>query len=43
MVLAFQVLPLIIFVASLFAVLYYLGLMQKVVGVMAWGMQRTLG
>lgn len=42
-VLAFQVLPLIIFVASLFAVLYYLGVMQKVVGAMAWGMQRTLG
>jgi CNT family concentrative nucleoside transporter len=42
-VLAFQILPLIIFVASLFAILYYLGVMQKVVGAMAWGMQRTLG
>ena len=42
-VLAFQVLPLIIFIASLFAVLYYLGVMQRVVGAMAWGMQRTLG
>ena len=42
-VLAFQVLPLIIFIASLFAVLYHLGIMQRVVGAMAWGMQRTLG
>ena len=40
---AFQVLPLIIFVASLFAVLYYLGIMQRVVRVMALAMQRTLG
>ncbi len=40
---AFQVLPLIIFVASLFAVLYYLGIMQLVVGAMAKGMQKTLG
>ncbi len=42
-VLAFQVLPLIIFIASLFAVLYHLGAMQRLVGAMAWGMQRTLG
>ena len=42
-VLAFQVLPLIIFVASLFAVLYYLGVMQLALRGMAWAMQRTLG
>lgn len=40
---AFQVLPLIIFIASLFAVLYYIGLMQLVLKAMAWAMQRTLG
>lgn len=40
---AFQVLPLIIFIASLFAVLYYLGLMQLILRGMAWAMQRTLG
>ncbi|MBI1358507.1 MAG: NupC/NupG family nucleoside CNT transporter [Acidobacteria bacterium] len=42
-VLAFQVLPLIIFVASLFAVLYYLGVMQLALRGMAWVMQRSLG
>ncbi len=42
-VIAFQVLPLIIFVASLFAVLYYLGVMQRVVRVLALAMQKTLG
>jgi CNT family concentrative nucleoside transporter len=31
-VFAFQVLPIVIFIASLFAVLYYLGVMQKVMG-----------
>ena len=40
---AFQVLPLIIFIATLFAVLYHWGIMQVVVGAMAKGMQRTLG
>ncbi len=40
---AFQVLPLIIFIASLFAVLYHIGLMQLVLRGMAWAMQRTLG
>ncbi len=39
---AFQVLPLIIFIASLFSVLYALGLMQLVVRGMAYIMQRTL-
>lgn len=42
-VLAFQVLPLIIFIASLFAILYALGLMQVVVRAMAAVMQKTLG
>jgi len=37
---AFQVLPTIIFFASLMAVLYYVGIMQKVVQGMAWVMQR---
>lgn len=41
--LAFQILPLIIFVSSLFAVLYYLGIMQRVVGVIAFVMQRVMG
>jgi CNT family concentrative nucleoside transporter len=40
---AFQVLPLIIFVSSLFAVLYYLGIMQWVVRGMAVVMQRVMG
>ncbi len=39
---AFQILPTIIFVASLFAVLYYLKLMQPVVRVLGVAMQRTL-
>jgi len=41
--LAFQILPLIIFVSSLFAVLYYLGIMQLIVRAMAVVMQRTMG
>jgi CNT family concentrative nucleoside transporter len=39
---AFTVLPIIIFVASLFAILYYLGVMQWVVGAAARGMGRFL-
>jgi len=42
-VFAFQVLPTIVFVASLFAVLYYLGIMQVVVRGLAWVMMRTMG
>ena len=42
-VLAFQILPLIIFVSSLFAVLYYLGVMQWLVRGIAIVMQRVLG
>jgi concentrative nucleoside transporter, CNT family len=37
---AFQVLPTVIFFASLMAVLYYLGIMQKIVQAMSWVMQR---
>ncbi|HET6585303.1 MAG TPA: nucleoside transporter C-terminal domain-containing protein [Nannocystaceae bacterium] len=40
---AFQVLPTIVFVASLFSVLYYLGIMQVVVRGLAWVMMRTMG
>ncbi len=39
---AFQVLPTIIFFAALMAVLYHLGVMQKVVGAMAWFMRRLM-
>jgi len=40
---AFQVLPTIIFFASLMAILYHLGIMQKVVQGMAWVMAKILG
>ena len=40
---AFQVLPTIIFIASLFALLYYLGVMQVVIRGAAWVMQRIMG
>jgi concentrative nucleoside transporter, CNT family len=39
---AFQVLPTIIFVAALFAILYYFGIMQLVVRLFAWGMRRVM-
>jgi len=39
---AFQVLPTIIFFASLMSVLYHLGLMQKVVQAMAWVMLKVM-
>jgi concentrative nucleoside transporter, CNT family len=42
-VFAFQVLPIVIFIASLFAVLYYLGVMQVFVRGMAVLMQRVMG
>src|SRR3984957_6975692 len=42
-VFAFQVLPIVIFIASLFAVLYYLGVMQVLVKGMAIVMQRVMG
>lgn len=40
---ALIVLPTIIFFSSLMAVLYHLKIMQKLVGVFAWVMRRTLG
>jgi CNT family concentrative nucleoside transporter len=42
-VFAFQVLPIVIFIASVFAVLYQLGIMQWVVRGMAVVMQRVMG
>src|SRR5579863_7167104 len=40
---AFQVLPIIIFIASFFGVLYYLGIMQLFVRAMAVVMQKVMG
>src|SRR5580704_5436400 len=42
-VFAFQVLPIIIFIASFFSILYYLGVMQWVVKGMAIAMQKVMG
>ncbi|GAB4192987.1 MAG: nucleoside transporter [Wenzhouxiangellaceae bacterium] len=42
-VFAIQVLPTIIFFASLMAVLYHLGIMQRIVQAMAWVMTRAMG
>jgi concentrative nucleoside transporter, CNT family len=42
-VFAFQVLPIIIFIASFFSILYYLGIMQWIVRGMAIVMQKTMG
>src|ERR1700722_4876906 len=42
-VFAFQVLPIVIFIASFFAILYYLGVMQFVVKGMAIAMQKGMG
>ncbi len=41
--LAFSVLPTIVFFSSLMALAYYLGIMQRVVKSVAWVMQRSLG
>ena len=43
MIFAFQVLPIVIFIASLFAILYQLGVMQVVVRAMAVVMQQVMG
>jgi CNT family concentrative nucleoside transporter len=40
---AFQVLPTIIFFASLMSILYYLGIMQRIVQAMAWVMAKAMG
>ncbi len=42
-VFAFQVLPIVIFIASFFAVMYYLGIMQVIVRAFAWVMAYTMG
>jgi len=42
-VFAFQVLPIIIFIASFFSILYYLGVMQLVIRGMAVVMQKVMG
>ena len=42
-VFAFQILPIVIFICSLFAILYYLGVMQVFVNAMAVFMQRLMG
>ncbi len=39
---AFRVLPTIIFFSSLMSVLYYLGVMQRIVKMMSWVMQHTM-
>lgn len=40
---AFQVLPTVIFICALFAVLYYLGIMQIIIKAAAWFMTRFMG
>lgn len=42
-IIAFQVLPIVIFICSLFAILYYFGVMQAFVKAMAVVMQRFMG
>ncbi len=41
-VFAFQVLPTIIFISAFFAVLYHIGVMQRIIRVMAWAMLKTM-
>jgi len=43
MVFAFRVLPIVIFISSIFTVLYYMGVMQRVVLLMAKAMHRLMG
>lgn len=40
---AFGVLPTVIFFSSLMSILYHIGIMQKIVGALAWVMRKTLG
>src|SRR5207247_2888711 len=42
-VFAFQVLPIVIFIASFFSILYYLGIMPAIVKAMAVVMQKVMG
>ena len=39
----FQALPIIIFFSALTSLLYYFGIIQKVIQLMAWGLRRLLG
>ena len=39
---AFQVLPVILFFSALTSVLYYLGVIQKVVGFLAWALRKVV-
>ncbi len=43
MIIAFQVLPVILFFATLSGGLYYLGILPAIVRVLAWGLSRTMG
>ncbi|MFB3903724.1 MAG: nucleoside recognition domain-containing protein [Acidobacteriota bacterium] len=43
MVFAFRALPIVIFISSFFSCLYYLGVMQFIVGLMARVMRRLMG
>src|SRR6266704_6471737 len=40
---AFQVLPAIIFIAAFFAILYHFGVMQFIIRIAAWGMEKLMG
>jgi CNT family concentrative nucleoside transporter len=40
---AFGVLPTVIFFSALMSILYHVGIMQKIVGALAWVMRKTLG
>jgi concentrative nucleoside transporter, CNT family len=40
---AFQVLPAIIFIAAFFAILYYFGVMQFIIRIAAWFMEKLMG
>src|SRR6185369_1981683 len=40
---AFQVLPALIFIAAFFAILYHLGVMQFIIRIAAWGMEKLMG
>jgi CNT family concentrative nucleoside transporter len=40
---AIEVLPIIVFMGSLFSILYHLGLMQRLVNAFAFGLSRTMG
>ena len=42
-VFVFQALPIIIFFSALTSLLYYFGIIQKLVKVLAWGLQKLLG